>query len=491
MIISGSIGVLRLPIHLDVDRGRLEIGHPQKLNLPQGNGSISTDASASTVAKANFNYAYVANSAGTRRVGPLNDCRSVAVSPDGQWLATGTHVSSQGAQLWRISDLSKVADLSINYGTAVMFSPDGKWLMTTSPTQLWEVGTWRKARRIDDDGGCFSPDGRLMAVQGSSRLIRLVETETGHTLARLESPDLCRGRPAFSPDGSRLVLVSYDGSAVHVWDLRSIRRHLAGMSLDWDAPAYSDQDPAAPTAPPIRHVEIRDFFLATARGGGLAAAGRWEEAAAAFEQAFACGKSDRPDTSLERAILNLAVGDVAAYRSTCQRMLDVFHGNNDLAWLVFAAHAFVLDTAGPAESLQTLRLAERRAKDSPDVFSEHVMGMALYRAGRYAEAEAREVANIAHHPGWRCEVLDRLVVAMAQQRLGRGEEARRTLEQAERWIAEQVRDRPGGPDRAVPDGWHWREAIMMHMLIREAPNADSYSCRRADTGSIRAAWRAG
>ena len=61
-----------------------------------------------------------------------------------------------------------------------------------------------------------------------ARLIRLVETETGRTLARLESPDLCRGWPVFSPDGSRLVVTTNDGPAVHVWDLRTIRRQLAG-----------------------------------------------------------------------------------------------------------------------------------------------------------------------------------------------------------------------------------------------------------------------
>ena len=150
-----------------------------------------------------------------------------------------------------------------------------------------------------------SPDGGPDA----SRVIRLVETETGRTLARLESPDLCRGWPVFSPDGSRLVVSTPDGSAAHVWDLRTIRRHLVAMGLDWDAPAYSDQDPAAISVPPIEHVEIRDFFLATARGAALAAEGRWEEAAAAYEQAFAHGNTDRPIDSLERAILNLAVGD--------------------------------------------------------------------------------------------------------------------------------------------------------------------------------------
>ena len=45
---------------------------------------------------------------------------------------------------------------------------------------------------------------------------------------------------SFSPDGSRLVVTTNDGPAVHVWDLRAIRRHLAEMGLDWDAPAFSD-----------------------------------------------------------------------------------------------------------------------------------------------------------------------------------------------------------------------------------------------------------
>ena len=68
------------------------------------------------------------------------------------------------------------------------------------------------------------------------------------------------------------------GPAVHVWDLRTIRRQLAAMGLDWDAPAYSDQDPADPSVPPLGHIEIRDFSLSAARGAALAIEGRWEEA---------------------------------------------------------------------------------------------------------------------------------------------------------------------------------------------------------------------
>ncbi len=149
-------------------------------------------------------------------------------------------------------------------------------------------------------------------------------------------------------------------------------------------------------------------------------------------------------------------------------MLDVLERNSDPTWLLFAAHAFVLDADGGAEALESLRLAERRAASFPGVFSEQVMGLALYRNGRFAEALARELANIARNAGWTCEVLDRLIVAMSQKRLGRWDEAQSSLAKAETWIGEHLRDRPGGLDRGVPEGWHWRDAILMHMLLREA-----------------------
>jgi eukaryotic-like serine/threonine-protein kinase len=470
LITSGTKGVLRWPIRLDEARGEFSVGPARPLRLPAGQCGIGIDASGTIVAKSDKQYAYVATPDQTRRVGPLNDCRSVAVSPDGQWLATGTHIESHDAQVWRIRDLFKVAELPIGYGSGVEFSADGKWLMTAeAPCRLWEVGTWRLVRQIGGRGACFSPDGRYVVVHDPNHAIRVVEIESGRPVARLESPDACQpGFITFSPDGSRLVMTSPDGPAVHVWDLRAIRRHLAGMGLDWNAPAYSDVDPASPAARPFRRIQIKDFDHAIARGVTLAYAGRWDEAAAAYELAFTCGTSERPELWFERAILELAVGDRAGYRAIRRHMLEVFGGNNQLPWLEYAAHAFVLAADSPAEEAQALGLAERRAAIYPDAFSEHVLGSALYRSGRFGEAVARLVSNDNGNPGWRGEILDRLVAAMAMLRLGRLNEARRSLEQAESWIAARLRDRPGGPDRAVPEGWPWRDAILLHLLRREA-----------------------
>ena len=94
-------------------------------------------------------------------------------------------------------------------------------------------------------------------VLDSKRVFHLVEAETGRTAARLESPDTCAVMCAtFSPDGSRLAVLTGEGPAVHVWDLRAIRKRLAGMGLDWDAPPYPAADPADPSAPPLPPLQI-------------------------------------------------------------------------------------------------------------------------------------------------------------------------------------------------------------------------------------------
>ena len=99
-----------------------------------------------------------------------------------------------------------------------------------------------------------------MAVQDASRVIRLVETQTGRSVVRLEDPYLYAAYGAtFSPDGSRLVVTTNEGrGAVHVWDLRAIRRGLADIGLDWDAPAYPDLDPQLAAAAPLTPLAI-DF----------------------------------------------------------------------------------------------------------------------------------------------------------------------------------------------------------------------------------------
>ena len=98
----GSIGAQRWPVELDAKRKQFRIGPPSPLPLPPGLG-IAEDRSGQIVAMAYRDHVLVSTPEQTIRVKPLDDCRYVAVSPDGQWLATG----SQGindAQVWHIPD---------------------------------------------------------------------------------------------------------------------------------------------------------------------------------------------------------------------------------------------------------------------------------------------------------------------------------------------------------------------------------------------------
>ena len=220
-------------------RGVPHIGPPQRLPLPAGYDiSLGADRSGRIVAQSARDRAFVTTPEGTVSVGPLQDCRSVTVSPDGQWLATGSH-GVNGFQIWRIRDATKVAEVPIDGLIRSRVQP-GRALADDEQLAVPALGNGHlaRARQIGGAGLCFSADSRFLAVRDASKAILLVETETGRTLARFESPDQCTaGWAAFSPDGSRLALTTSDGPAVHVWDLRaSARNWLAWASTGMRRP---------------------------------------------------------------------------------------------------------------------------------------------------------------------------------------------------------------------------------------------------------------
>ena len=230
---TASLGVARWPIRLDPDRGLFKIGPPSQLPMAVS-GSIAQDRTGQVVAVTLGSRAIVTTPERTIQVGPLDDCRSIAVSPDGQWLATGSH-DKNGAQVWHLPDRALAHQFRIEGIVGVTFSPDGKWLMTnTIPCKLWSVHNWQEARQIGGWGLCFSPDGRHVLVRDAHRTLRMADIETGRTIARLESPEMITlGHATYSPDSSRVVTISAEDQAVHVWNLRSIRGQLAAMGLDW------------------------------------------------------------------------------------------------------------------------------------------------------------------------------------------------------------------------------------------------------------------
>jgi tetratricopeptide (TPR) repeat protein len=490
LLSNGILGVWRWQIRCDPERGEYHIGPPHPLPLPGSDCCIDEDRWGRIVALANYGVAHVLTPEREFRVGPLDNCRSVAVSPDGEWLATGSHRGG-GIQIWRVRDAGHVTDLAIEGLGGVRFSPDGKWLMTTSPPcRLWAVGTWQQARRIDGGGLSFSPDGRLVVVQDASKVLRLVETETGRTLAQLESPDLCAAQWAtFSPDGSRLVVATNDrpAPAVHVWDLQAICRRLAEMGLDWEAPplpALETSTVGAEDRPTLKvdvdfgplkryrqqyqsHLEqyaVPAEELVTRyterlrahpddpdslhqRGHALLRLNRFEEAQADFSASSA----RRPLDAHLRAYHGFCLFELKRYAPALDQLEPAFETDPEaVRAIVDRTHRFRLDVivnnlawklANGAEPRRDPVLAARLATFavalSPgEQASLNTLGVAHYRAGRFDQAIETLEKSLKAGKG-QLDGFDLVFLAMAHHRLGHGDEARACFDRALHWLEEQ------------------------------------------------------
>ncbi len=462
LLTNGSAGVLRWPIHTDPTSGEARIGPPRSLPLPGTSCGIAEDRTGRIVAVANHTEVRVALAERTIRIGPLDDCRGVTVSPDGQWLATGSHQNG-GVTIWRLPDGARATRLPIEGGPGGLFSPDGKWLITGQAScRHWEVGTWREVRQIESTLCCFSPDGRLGVVQDTSKVLGLVEIETGRTLARLESPDQHHvGWVAFAPDGSRLVVTTNEPPCAHVWDLRGIRRQLAAMGLDWDAPAFPEHDSASPDLPPLPplkvdygplagHVEHfserpellverysarikqnpNDFDAYHHRAHALFQLNRAPAAIDDLSHAIRLRPDDahllhlraqvyaRGLRKLEPAIADL---EAALAREPSRRQVRELLAEccNNLAWL--------LDTGHPSHQDidRALKLSLRAVELAPgqQVYL-NTRGVVLYRAGQYAEAVTTLAKSLRPPDLGTGQVEGRTSYLLAEMRFGKSSSER-------------------------------------------------------------------
>jgi tetratricopeptide (TPR) repeat protein len=321
-------------------------------------------------------------------------------------------------------------------------------------------------------------------VQDASALIHLVEIATGRTLARIESPDLHDVAGAtFSPDGSRLIVATNTGPAVHAWDLRAIRRRLAEMGLDWDAPPYPEEDPAGPSAPalpPLRvdygplagHIERfsepaeaivqrcgarleadpGDVAALHARGQALLRLQRPGEAIDDYTRAIrlrpgdahlladrgeACWSAARSDAAIDDLESSLArQPDQPVVRALLARYC------NERAWALATG-------AGPGRDLgRALALSQRSdALDPGRATILNTVGVVLYRAGRDAEAIEPLQRSLAASRG-RYDGFNLFFLAMAHHRLGRRDEARAYLDRGVRWLHDR-RDLPDQPAKEL------------------------------------------
>lgn len=167
-----------------------------------------------------------------------------SISADGRWIATGTF-HGRGLAVWEAATGQRVRQFS-DGNCSAYFSPDGRFLVSAGSTaySIHEVGTWRRVAGIPRESGsdlpnlgAFTADGRLMAAVKELNRIELLAPGDWTVVAALVPPDpQVVTWPVFSGDG-RWLAVGTSQDLVQLWDLGVIRRHLAGLGLDWEEEA--------------------------------------------------------------------------------------------------------------------------------------------------------------------------------------------------------------------------------------------------------------
>ncbi len=150
--------------------------------------------------------------------------RSLAYSPDGTLLAAGHY---QGIVIWRTSDKKELKQIKgpRGYVTSLAFSPDGSRLAASSEDErvtVWNVSDGELVLQLEGhsypvQGVAYSPDGKLLASAAGDedRITRRGElkiwnAESGAELHAFEDHQKAATSVAFSPDGEYLVSTSQD-----------------------------------------------------------------------------------------------------------------------------------------------------------------------------------------------------------------------------------------------------------------------------------------
>lgn len=468
LLAYGDSGLLRGRVETDAD-GKIRVGPFEMLassTFQQHDLWSAEDPKAQVVVRANYDGAIVLRRDRPKQklwLGPHHNCRYVAISPDGRWIATGAHEGH--AIIWDTETGRRVTELGRSSSGRVVFSPDNRWL--ASGGFFWAVGTWKRGPRFGGDGVSFSPDSKMFAA-GELAFIRLIEVETGRELARLEDPNQERtDYSAFSAEGARLVTTNNESGSIHVWDLRSIRRQLEEFGLDWDAPSLPRPISEAPVAPlqmtvdrgvldrptfakdePAENIIRKgtewlikypdDGEMRHQRGHALLEVRRYREAFEDFDAAFRAA-SDDPHLLAFRGVARFAVGQLDEAIADLEASLKTRPDQPGMPEQLARAcnqRARILSLGpeprrDPARALTLARRALELEPDKPPYFQ--TIGIALYRAGQHADAITFLERSLATGAG-RLEALDLLFLAMARHGLGQAEQAVADFDRAVRWI---------------------------------------------------------
>jgi serine/threonine protein kinase len=168
---------------------------------------------------------------------------SVAINSKEPILASGS--DDKTLKLWNIKTGQEIRTFSGKLGWvySVAFSPDGKTLVSGSDNKtikVWNLGTEKPPRTLLGHSGlirafAFSPDGQRLVSSSADKTSKIWNLKTGQLQRNLDRHANWVNSTVISPDGQYLASASSD-KTIKIWNLntgkllRDLQGHQSGVS---------------------------------------------------------------------------------------------------------------------------------------------------------------------------------------------------------------------------------------------------------------------
>jgi WD40 repeat protein len=184
-------------------------------------------------------------------IGHTDEVMGIAVSSDGQYLATGSEDNT--VKIWEIQtgNLARTLEGHESWVSDVAFSSDGRYVLTGSfdnTAKIWDLASGEAVFTLSDHadtilGVAYSPDGAFVLTGSRDTTAKLWDAVTGREIRSFAGHEGAVWDVAFSTDGNQILTGSADMTA-KIWDINTgIEKHtFQGNEAEIYAVAFSPDD---------------------------------------------------------------------------------------------------------------------------------------------------------------------------------------------------------------------------------------------------------